>query len=60
MKVPINAPRYPSEFEVTAELKLGDLVKRNGPGIRLVVSWQIPGCEERGMEFFITEKDLVG
>ena len=60
MKVPINTPRYPSEFEVTAELKLGDPSKRIDSWFRLVVSWQIPGCEERGMEFFITEKELVG
>ena len=60
MKVPINAPRYPSEFEVTAELKLGDPSERIDSGIRLFVSWQIPGCEERGIEFFIPEKELVG
>ncbi len=60
MKVLIDAPSYPREFEVEAELKLGDASTRTVSGVRLVISWQIPGCEERGMEFFITEKELVG
>ncbi len=60
MKVPINVPSYPSEFDVMTELILGDPSGRIDSGIRLFVSWQIPGCEERGIEFFITEKELVG
>ncbi len=60
MKVPINAPRYPHEFEIEAELKLGDPSKRIDAGIRLVVSWRGSIGKERGVEFFISEDELVG
>ena len=60
MELHVRAPWYPRNLEVEAEFKLGDPSKRILPGIRVTLSWNGPGGAERGMEFFITEKDLTG
>ncbi len=60
MKLPVTVPFYPDEFNIEAEIELGDASKRVPPGVRLIISWVLPDGTERGMKYLIAEQALTG